>query len=266
MKNPNNRDFEKLISELSIKYLIEEYEVKAIINNSLSEVYQLEGVSLDLKKGTLLGINKEKPTDSFDLKYFNISNKKYNAFLKLLNNKLFELSSDRLSDKFKNLLAKSNNILYGRVEEVKDNRVKLSLYNRRNNKINNFILFLKVSEFFDNEILNRNYANLGKGFLLHVSERIKPKHKNGFFHITGTRKHPEIVRYYINNIFGKIKENLGKSYGYEKCIIDIKNKKITLILNLYFSNTVKKYFEEQLEELDKFKIIYINSKKGLTDE
>ena len=256
----HNKVFEKeeistLIFELSKKYSLETYEVKDSISSTVAKVYGFERAVVT-SKGSIIGLNKTS-SHSFDLKHYNLSKVKHKQFLNELEQSLHEKTSKIIKNKISKIISFGNYILYGKIKEEKGNLLKFKLFNKNGQEIKNFYAFINKDEFFTNEINKKDF--LEKGYLLYIPKREKLNIKNGILSIKAIRKHNEIIRYIINNRFKDIKSKLGASYGYDKCIIDIKSKKIILFLKLFFSKPVKEYFEEALAEYEDFKIIYINN-------
>lgn len=248
------------IGELSKKYSINEIEVNDCINKALSECYGYERVTFN-KDGSLTGLLKEENKNV--IKHHNISKKIYGQFQKKLTEQFFIKSFSKIEKKFKQLIKTNENIFYGKVTEEGPTEIKLALYDKKGNKINNFFVYIKKkSKFiFKNELLNKRYV-LDEGMLIYIPKREKIEQKNGIFVTNAIRKHPEIIRLKINSLFKELKENLGKSYGYEKVLINLKEKRITIITNLFFSDVVRNFLKKELLEIDDFELIFIN-KRGI---
>lgn len=254
----NQEKLSLLIEELSKKYNINDIDVSDCINKALSECYGYERVVFN-KDGSITGLLKDK--GKHVIKHHNISKKIYNTFQKKLSEQFYSKSFQRIEKKFKSLIRINENIFYGKIVEVNNTELKLSLYDKTGKKINNFYaLIKKKSNFiFKNELIKKRYE-LDKGMLIYIPNREKIEMKNGIFKVNALRKHPEIIRLKLNSLFKEIKETLGKAYGYEKLLINLKQKKITIISNLFFSDVVKNFLIEELEEIDEFKIIFINKR------
>lgn len=248
-----------LIEELSKKYNINDIDVSDCINKALSECYGYERVVFN-KDGSITGLLKENGRNV--IKHHNISKKIYNTFQKKLSEQFYSKSFQRIEKKFKSLINLNESIFYGKVVEVNNTEIKLSLYDKTGKKINNFYAIIKKKSnyIFKNELINKRY-DLDKGLLLYIPKREKIEMRNGIFKVNAFRKHPEIIRLKLNSLFKEIKETLGKAYGYEKLLINLKQKKITIISNLFFSDVVKNFLIEELEEIDEFKIIFINKRR-----
>lgn len=247
----------KLISDLAEKYTLEVFEAREVVMNSLAKAYNFTNVSIS-NRGTITGVTINKKSKFLDLKYYNISRKKYNLFLKNLDDELILKSTSKIEKKFLQLIKSANNILYGKVYELDGPIIKFKLYNKSGHELKNFFADVNRSNLLKKDIQELKKE---KGFLLYIPKREKIQEKNGIFSTKAIRNHNEIVRYFVNSIFKDIKETLGKSYGYSKCVINLNEKTITLFLNLYFSKPVQEYFEDSLRELDDFKVIYINKYK-----
>jgi hypothetical protein len=254
-------EYNSLINELSNKYSLETYEIQDSITKTISKIYGFENAVVNTN-GSIIGIVKTKSYD-FELQHYNISKAKHKQFLNLLEQELYIKTSTFIKNKISRIIKMSNQILYGKIKEENGNLLKFKLFNKNGQEINNFFAEINKKDFFTNEIKQELFKEQNRGFLLYIPKREKISLENGILSIKAIRKHSEIVRYIINNRLKSIKEKLGESYGYDKCIINIKTKTITLFLKLYFSNAVKEYFEESLKEYEDFKIVYINNfKKG----
>lgn len=256
----NQEKLSLLIEELSKKYNINDIEVSDCINKALSECYGYERVVFN-KDGSITGLLKEK--GKHVIKHHNISKKIYNTFQKKLSEQFYSKSFQRIEKKFKSLINMNESIFYGKIVEVNSTEIKLSLYDKTGKKINNFYAIIKKKSnyIFKKELINKRY-DLEKGLLLYIPKREKIKMSNGIFKVNAFRKHPEIIRLKLNSLFKEIKETLGKAYGYEKLLINLKEKKITIISNLFFSEVIKNFLIEELEVIDEFKIIFINKKEN----
>jgi hypothetical protein len=248
-----------LINELSKKYNINDIEVNDCINKALAECYGYERVTFN-KDGSILGLKKE--LNSNVIKHHNISKKIYNSFQKKLSEHFYNKSFEKIEKKFKTLIITNQNIFYGKIVETGPTELKLSLYDKTGNRINNFFVTIikKSKNIFKNELLNCRY-DLDEGMLIYIPKREKIIEKSGIFSVKAVRKHPEIIRLKINSLFKEIKEKLGKSYGYEKVLINLKNKQIVIVSKLYFSEVVKNFLTEELQKIDEFKLIFINNKE-----
>lgn len=257
----NKEKLNILIKELSLKYNIDEIEVNDCINRALSESYGYERVVFN-KDGSITALKKQDKFQN-EIKHHNISKKIYKVFQNKLSNMFYKKSFEKIESKFKILVKKNNNILYGKIIEVNNEEIKLNLFDKDNNKINNFFVSVKKKSkyIFKNELYNDKY-DINEGMLIYIPERQKIEENHGKFFIAATRKHPEIVRLKINSFFKEIKSKLGKSYGYEKVFINLKEKKITIISKLNFSEVVRKFLKDKLIEIDDFELTFINIKRG----
>lgn len=257
-----NRDkLDILIKELSAKYSIDEIEVNDCINKALSESYGYERVVFN-KDGSITALKKQGSFKN-EIKHHNISKKIYKVFQNKLSSMFYQKSFQKIENKFKSLAKANENILYGKIIEVNNEEIKLNIYDKANIKINNFYVSVKKKSkyIFKNELHNDKY-DINEGMLIYIPERQKIEEKNGKFYISASRKHPEIIRLKINSYFKEIKSKLGKSYGYEKILINLKEKKITIITKLNFSQVVRNYLQNKLIEIDDFELIFINNKRG----
>lgn len=250
--------YKLLIDELFDKYYIESFEVRNIINIALSKTYNCQTVSLS-DEGYIIGLFLMDMSKKYQLKYFNISQQKYQKFLKILNEELMNCSLKKVQKIFRSIVSGNNGFIYAQPCKVKNNQVEFRFYNKNKKEIKNFYTELQVSErnFFKQEFLEKRYLYENEGFLFYVPKREKIKEYNGRFKVKVIRVHEQVVRHKLNTIFKKIKHNLGKSYGYEKCYIDLKNKKITLFINTLISNEIKQFITSELLELDSFELILI---------
>ncbi len=257
----NKEKLNILIKELSLKYNIDEIEVNDCINRALSESYGYERVVFN-KDGSITALKKQDKFQN-EIKHHNISKKIYKVFQNKLSNMFYKKSFEKIESKFKILVKKNNNILYGKIIEVNNEEIKLNLFDKDNNKINNFFVSVKKKSkyIFKNELYNDKY-DINEGMLIYIPERQKIEENHGKFFIAATRKHPEIIRLKINSFFKEIKSKLGKSYGYEKVFINLKEKKITIISKLNFSEVVRKFLKDKLIEIDDFELTFINNKRG----
>lgn len=243
-------EFTSLVTELSEKYTLEEYDAKDAINKAISKIYGFERVSIS-KEGAIVGIISNKNSAVYELKHYNVSKTKYKEFLDVLDNELYLKSIEKIQSKFQDIIKNSKNIVYGKLKEKKEKTLIFKLFNKNSLEIKNFYIEIKQKDLFANESCTQ-----GKGFLFHVPKREKIEVNNGIFKIKAVRKHNEIIRHIVNNTFREIKKTLGRSCGYKKCFIDIKSKRITLLLSAYLSPAVKEFLENKLRELDNFKVIY----------
>jgi len=256
---------EQLIDELCNKYNLERFEVLGIIKNAIAEIYGFSNVSIS-DEGSLIGLVIEG-RNKYKIKYYNVSKDKYKSFKDMLSKKLLELSFKKIISYFESIVQSNRNMIYGRVKDIKDGNVRFKLYNVHNKEIKNFVAELPISEkhFFSNEYHQKLYTYEDEGFLFFVPKRFKVIQKNGIFKVKVVRVHEQVIRHKINSIFKELKEKLGKSYGYNKCIIDLKKKRITLFVRMFFSDKIQAFFKEELGELDDFEIIYINEYKKRGD-
>lgn len=80
--------------------------------------------------------------------------------------------------------------------------------------------------------------------MLYIPKREKIKMSNGIFKVNAFRKHPEIIRLKLNSLFKEIKETLGKAYGYEKLLINLKEKNNNNFKSFLFRSD-KKFFNRR---------------------
>jgi hypothetical protein len=235
--------------------------VREIIKKAVSKTYGFLDVSLS-QTGYFIGLSDKQ--GYYKTEYYIMSNEKHKLFKRLLNEQLMQFSLNKIKTFFLGILKANKNILFGHpVKITKDNKVEFEFYNKNNKKINNFFaqVEIKPNNFFSNEFKEELFKYDSEGFLFYIPKREKIKQKNGRFEVKAIRVHEQVVRHKINSIFNKLKE-LGKSYGYNKCIIDLKRKRVTLFVKMYFSKKIQDFFKEELAELDDFEIIYINDTKN----
>lgn len=259
----SKENISELLTELSQKFNIEEHEVNDCITSSLAKAYKYERVMFN-EDGSITGV-KRTEKNTFNLIHHNISRKIYKQFEKILHNEFYTKSFLKIELRFTKLIDESNNIFFGKVIDTNEKEVVFELYDSSNNKLKNFygVLAISKNKIFTNELNNGLYNQKEKGLLLYIPKREKIIQKNGKFFIKCIRKHPDIIRFLLNNIFKDIKKKLGFSYSYNKCFINLRNKKITLFTNISFSDVVIEYINKRLNMLDYFDVTYINAKKVL---
>jgi hypothetical protein len=252
-----------LIDELCCKYNLESFEIRDIIKTAIIKTYNFINVSIS-EDGYLLGL-KNNDTSYYEIQYYNMSKKKYNQFKELLEKQLLSYSLEKIKKYFFSIVKTNHNILYARPARITKEQVEFKFFNRNQKEIKNFyaLLDIRSENFFGNEFKQELFKYEDEGFLFYIPKREKIIQDNGRFRVKIIRVHEQIIRHKINSIFNKLK-NLGNTYGYTKCIIDLKRRRITLFINMFFSKKIQDFFKEELQEIDNFEIVYINSKKKVS--
>lgn len=259
----NKEKISELLTELSQKFNIDENEVNECIVTSLAKAYKYERITFNAD-GSITGV-KKTDKNSFTLIHHNISRKIYKQFEKILHNEFYNKSFLKIEKRFDKLILESHNIFFGKCYENNDNNVVFELYDSNNTKLKNFyaVLNLDKNKIFSNEFNNGLYNQKEKGLLLYIPKREKISQVNGKFYIKSIRRHPDIIRFLLNNIFKDIKSKLGGTYSYNKCFINLRLKKITLFTNVSFSDVVREFINKRLSILEDFEVTYINAKRDI---
>lgn len=252
-----------LIEELSSKYNIDKIDANECVISSLSKAYGYKRVVVN-PDGSITGLKQESKKEDFKLTHHNISKKIYKKFQEELSKEFYRKSFEKIENKFSNLVKNNNQIMYGRVQEYSEEEIVFKLFDTNGNQIKNFLAVVPNNKkfLFENEVNNNFYKQSEKGMLLYIPKREKIIQTNGIFKIKAVRRHEIIIRHHINTVFRKLKDILGVGYGYKKCFINLKEKKITIFLNLFFSPSAQEYFENKIKEVDNLNFVYVNAFKG----